>query len=171
MPTSRTPSSTRSDPTFCSAITSRAAKTGMSGETDRTWCPFVRKSCATVFMSWPRCSQERLHLADELGEAVLGVAEEHHALLVVVQVVVDAGEARAHAAFEHDDGLGAVHLEDRHAVEGARLVVPGGGAGDVVGALHQHDCGLREKRGDRVHPVELLVRAIGPGPEDAPGAR
>src|SRR5213076_3483529 len=23
--------------------------TGMSGETDRTWCPFVQESCATVF--------------------------------------------------------------------------------------------------------------------------
>src|SRR5438046_7501924 len=138
MPTSRSPSSTRSAPTFFSAITSRASKTGMSGETDRTWCPFVRKSCATVFMSWPRCSQERLHLADELGEAVLGVAEEHHALLVVVQVVVDAGEARAQAALQDDDRLGAVDLQDRHAVERARLVALCRGGGDVVGAHVGH---------------------------------
>src|SRR5438552_2373183 len=144
MPTSRSPSSTRSAPTFFSAITSRASKTGMSGGTDRTWCPFVRKSCATVFMSWPRCSQERLHFADELGEAVLGVAEEHHALFVVVQVVVHAGEAGAHAAFEDDDGLGAFDFQNRHAVERAALVVLGGGIGHVVGADHQRYVGFGE---------------------------
>jgi hypothetical protein len=37
-------------------------------------------------------SEQRLHLCDELRDAVLGVAEQHHALLVVVEVVVDAGE-------------------------------------------------------------------------------
>jgi hypothetical protein len=33
-----------------------------------------------------------------------------HALLVVVEVVVDAGEARTHAALQHDDRSGAVDL-------------------------------------------------------------
>src|SRR5438093_12924198 len=141
MPTSRSPSTTSRAPTFFSAITSRAAKTGISGATERTWDPFVRKSCATVFMTLPRCSQERLHLGDELGEALLGVAEEHHTLLVVIEVVVDPGEARAHAALEHDDRLGAVDLEDRHAVERARPVALGRGVGDVVGAHHERDVG------------------------------
>src|SRR6516162_2364500 len=38
-------------------------------------------------------------------EALLGVPEQHHALGVVVQVVVHAGEAGAQAPLEHDDRL------------------------------------------------------------------
>src|SRR5712691_11007010 len=116
-----------SAPTFLAAMTWSASKTGVPGATDATSCPFVRRSCATVFMLEPslRRSEQRFHLADELGEAVLGVPEEHHTLLVVIEVVVDAGEARAHAALQHDDRLGAVDLEDRHAVERAGLVVLG----------------------------------------------
>src|ERR1700687_6171642 len=44
---------------------------------------------------------EFFHLTDELGEAVLGVAEQHHALLIVIQIIIHAGETRSHAAFEH----------------------------------------------------------------------
>src|SRR5207245_10250129 len=152
----RSPSTTRRAPTFLSAITSRASKTGMSGATERTCCPFVRKSCVTVFMISPRCSQERLHLADELGEAVLGVAEEHHTLLVVVEVVVHPGEARAQAALEHDDRLGAVDLQDGDAVEGARPVALGRRVGDVVAAHHEYAAGLRGGGVARLHPWLLL---------------
>ena len=45
----------------------------------------------------------RLEGGEQLVEAVLGVAEEHHALGVVIKVVVDAGEAGTHAAFQNND--------------------------------------------------------------------
>jgi hypothetical protein len=47
---------------------------------------------------------------EKLVEAVLGVAEEHHAFRIVVQVIVHAGEAGTHAALENDDRLGGVVL-------------------------------------------------------------
>src|SRR5437868_3206150 len=84
-------------------------------------------------------SKQRLHLPNHLRQALLGVAEEHHALLVVVEVVIDAGEAGAHAALEDDDRTGALHVQDRHAVERAGLVAFRGWVGNVVRADDERD--------------------------------
>src|SRR5688572_10217436 len=63
-----------------------------------------------------------LQRCQELVHALLGVAEQHHRLRVVVELVLDAREARIHAPLEDDDRLPAVDLEDRHPVERARAV-------------------------------------------------
>ncbi len=64
--------------------------------------------------------QQGLHFADKFGDAFLGVAEEHHALFVGVQVVVHAGKTGAHAALEDDDGFGALHFEIEVILSGCR---------------------------------------------------
>src|SRR5438045_2379078 len=92
----------------------------------------------------PLILYQGFHFRNELGDADLRVAEQHHAFLVVVQLVVDAGEARPHAALEDDDGFRAIHFENRHAVKRAALVGSRGGVGDVVGADDQHDVGFGE---------------------------
>ena len=66
---------------------------------------------------------------------------------------------------------GLVHVQDRHAEDRARLVVAGGGVGDVVGADHPGDVGPREVGVDAArHGVggELHVHAP-PGEEVVEG--
>src|SRR6185503_8102879 len=57
---------------------------------------------------------DRRHQA---GQGSLGVSEEHRSLGVVEQLVLDPGEPRVHAALEHDDAVGLVHVQDGHAVD------------------------------------------------------
>src|SRR5713226_3349574 len=63
------------------------------------------------------------HRRQQLVQTVLGVAEKHHALLVVIQFIVHAGETGTHAALENNDGFGSVHFKDWHAVERTAAVV------------------------------------------------
>src|SRR4051794_26285916 len=91
------------------------------------------------------CRSMPAAVAEFLGEGAhhaLGVAEEHEGLLEEVDLVLDAGEARVHAPLDRHDGAGLVHLEDRHAVDRAALVVPGGRVDDVVGADDQRHVAL-----------------------------
>ena len=60
-------------------------------------------------------SMSAAEFAHNCADELLGVAEEHQRVIEVVQRVVDAGEARAHAALDHHDGVGFVHVEDGHA--------------------------------------------------------
>src|SRR5579883_2025576 len=57
-----------------------------------------------------------LELGQQLREAVLCIAEKHHAFGVVVELVVHAGKTGTHAALQNDDGARAIHFEDRHPV-------------------------------------------------------
>src|SRR6185436_2442811 len=98
-----------------------------------------------------------LQLLDQLGEHALGIAEEHHRLGIVVELVVDPGEAGLEAALDDDDVARLVDVEDRHAVDRARLVVTSRGIDDVVGAHHQHHVGALELGVDLLEVVELLV--------------
>src|SRR4030095_14337108 len=76
--------------------------------------------CATTMAVMRRGSVPRLQRGQEVVHALLGVAEQHHRLRVVVELVLDAREAGVHAPLEDDDGLPAVDLEDGHPVERAR---------------------------------------------------
>src|SRR5271165_1869937 len=51
----------------------------------------------------------------QLGHRLLGVGEVHAGLGIEVQLVFQAGVAVPHRALDHDDGLGLVHVQDRHA--------------------------------------------------------
>src|SRR5207245_5757447 len=62
----------------------------------------------------------------QLIQAVLGVAEQHHAFLVVIQLIIHSGEARPHTTFEDHNRFGPVHLQDGHAVKRTVAVVLGG---------------------------------------------
>ena len=58
---------------------------------------------------------QALHRRDQVREALLGVREQHPRLGVRVELVVDARVAAAHRALHHDDVLGVIHVQDRHA--------------------------------------------------------
>ena len=57
------------------------------------------------------------HRADDLLGHLLGVAEQHHGVVLVEQRVVDAGVARRHRALDEEHRLGLVDVEHRHAVD------------------------------------------------------
>src|SRR6266571_4046930 len=88
--------------------------------------PFPSGYSSLQSSRFSRLSENRasqlFYLADELVDRLLGVPEQHHGLGLVVEVVLDPGEARVHAALEDDDVLRLVHVQDRHAVDGAGLV-------------------------------------------------
>jgi hypothetical protein len=75
---------------------------------------------------------------------LLGVAEQHHGVVAEEQLVLDAGIARGHAALDEQHGLGLFHVQHRHAVDRRGRIGLGGRVGDVVGADHEGDVGLRE---------------------------
>ena len=70
--------------------------------------------------------KNRLRLSDcvdESAERALGIAVEHARIVFEKERVFDSGESLSLAALEHDDGARAVHVEDRHAGDGAAWVV------------------------------------------------
>jgi hypothetical protein len=98
-------------------------------------------------------------------ERRLGVAEEHARVLAEEERVVDAGEARTHAALEHEHGPRLVDVDDRHAVDRAVLVLAGRRVDHVVGADDDAHVHVRHARVDVVHLDELLVGHVGLGEE------
>src|SRR5437764_14966659 len=78
-------------------------------------------------VGWATCekrSQPRLRRDPRLFEGLndflahfLGVAEQHHRVVAVEKLVFDAGVAGGHRALDEKDGLGALDVEDRHAVD------------------------------------------------------
>ncbi len=91
------------------------------------------------------------------------------------QHVLDASEARIHAAFQHDDVARLVRLEHRHAVDRAAGIVAGRRVDHVVRADHKHHVGVLEVLVDAVHLEQCLVRHVRLGeqhvhvPRHAPG--
>src|SRR5215203_1507452 len=83
---------------------------------------------------------------DDILEALLGVGEEHHGLVLVVEEgVIHAGEAGAQATLDEDDPLRVLDLQDGHAAYGAvLLLVFGRRVDDVVGADDYDGVGLFE---------------------------
>src|SRR5467141_4683605 len=67
--------------------------------------------------------------------------------------------------------MGFVDVEDRHPVDGAGSIRAGGRVGDVVGANHQGDVGLREVTIDLIHLDQAVVGNIGFGEQHIHVAR
>ena len=67
----------------------------------------------------------------------LGIAEEHQRLVEIINRIVDAGEARTHAALDDHDRVGLVDIQNRHAVNGTGGIGARRGIGHVIGADHQ----------------------------------
>src|ERR1700744_3603728 len=103
-----------------------------------------------------RSSHQRLYGGREVGEGGLGVSEVHAGLGVGVELVVDARVAGGHRAFDDDDALGLVDVQDRHAGDG-RAGPAGGRVGDIVGPDDQGDIGPGELGGDLFHLLALRV--------------
>src|SRR5213594_2507037 len=64
-----------------------------------------------------------LELVHDAGDRFLRVAEQHPGLRVEVELIVDAGEAGLHRAFDDDDVLSLVDVQDRHPVDRTRRVL------------------------------------------------
>ena len=112
-----------------------------------------------------------LQCLDQAREHRLGVAEEHERVVGEEQLVLDAGKPGVHAPLDDEHRLGLVGVDDRHAEDGARLVVPGGRIHDVVGPQHQGHVGLRHLGVDLLHLDEAVVRDLGLGQQDVHVAR
>src|SRR5947209_12925256 len=101
----------------------------------------------------------------DVAQDLLRVPERHEGLLVVIELVLDAGKARIHGSLDRDHGLRLVGIDDRHTKNRAALVVARRGVDDVVGADDETDVGLRHIGIDVVHLDERLVRDLGLGEE------
>src|ERR1700727_510346 len=75
----------------------------------------------------------------DTAHELFGVAEEHECAVEIIKRIVDAGEARAHAAFDDHHGVGLIDVENGHAEDGARLIRARGGIGYIIGANDQRD--------------------------------
>ena len=105
----------------------------------------------------------RLHVLDDLADRFLRAAVEHAAVVLVEQCVLDARVARALAALDHDHVLRHVGVEDRHAVDRARLVGARDRVHHVIGADHQRHVGLGEVVVDLLEVEDLVVGNAGLG--------
>src|SRR5579863_10500601 len=65
----------------------------------------------------------RADFLHKAGDEGLGVAEEHECLIHVIELVIDSGEARAHAAFDDHDGARFISIQNWHARNGAGGIV------------------------------------------------
>ena len=88
----------------------------------------------------------RAERREQLGHALLGVAEQHERVVVVAKRVVDARVPGRHAALEHHDARRLPDLQHRHPVDRAAGIVLGRGVHDVVGADHHDHVGGRDPR-------------------------
>src|ERR1700722_14240903 len=104
---------------------------------------------------------DRLHRRDQRGNGGLAVAVQHAGIVEIEQRILDAGETCTLAALDHDDVLGLVGVEDRHAVDRARLVVARHRIDDVVGADDQCHVGGLELGVDLVQIGYQVVRYPG----------
>src|SRR5712691_3352286 len=109
--------------------------------------------------------------SEQAVEALLCIAEEHHALRVVVELVINSGEAWAETALEDDDRLGAVDFQDRHAIERTIPVVLCGRVRHVVRTDNQGNVCFWEVRVDLFHRVQLVVGYVCLGEQDVHVAR
>src|SRR4029079_15596457 len=89
----------------------------------------------------------------------------------VEQLVLDGGESRVHAALEHDDAVGLVHVQDRHPVDRAALVRAGGRVDDVVGPDVEDDVGPLDRLVDFAHIVQAVIGHVCFGQQNVHVAR
>ena len=87
---------------------------------------------------------------------------EQHDRLVGEQRIRNARKAGDQASFDHDDRPRLVHVEDRHAPDGARRIGPGELVHDVVRADDGHDIRLLERRAALIEILQQIVGDIRP---------
>src|SRR5262245_15415557 len=88
---------------------------------------------------------------------LLAVAEQHHGVVREVALVLDTGLAGAHAAFDEEDRLRLLDVEDRHAEDRRGRIRLGGRVRDVVRADDEGDVRLRELAVDVLELEDLVV--------------
>src|ERR1700683_1325646 len=76
-------------------------------------------------------------LANDGAYESFGVSEKHQRLIEVVKRVIDSGEARTHAAFDHHYGASFIDVQNWHAVDRAAGIAASCGICDVVRADYQ----------------------------------
>mmetsp|Transcript_8825 Transcript_8825/g.27381 ORF Transcript_8825/g.27381 Transcript_8825/m.27381 type:complete len:609 (-) Transcript_8825:131-1957(-) len=112
----------------------------------------------------PLCRHDALgaqhveHAAAHLVDAALGVAQKHVRVCVEEERVLHIGVPARQRALEHDDLLGAPHLDHRHARQLRVGVFHSRWVDCVVGTDHQHRVVLLDVRVDLVHFVHQVVR-------------
>src|SRR3954454_1562508 len=137
--------------------------------TTRLWPPACKKSPhpAVDFSDTSVADRQLIHFdwkgyelsPLELGviHHLLGVTEQHHGVVAEEQFVLDARVARAHPALDEQHGLGAVHVQDRHAEDRRLRIGLRRWVSDVVGADHEGDVGLSEFAVDLLKLEHLIV--------------
>src|SRR3984893_1051847 len=163
---------TMAEPTL-RAVIWRAASAMLS--CGATWSKARLTSGPIGMLSWALCppeptgspcaSQPR-KLVNQVADHRPRVAEKHHRLVLVVELVLNPSEPRRHASFDHHHRTGLVDLEDRHPIDGAALVMSRRGVGDVVGADHDGHVGARNVGGYLIHLDQLVVGYVGLGQQD-----
>jgi hypothetical protein len=91
-----------------------------------------------------------LELGKQLAQGVHGVAKQQCGDRLVEELVLDAGEARAHRTLHEDHLTRLVGVQDRHAVDRGSRGRLGGRVDHIVGANDQGDVRLLEFRIDLV---------------------
>ena len=104
------------------------------------------KPAATETSLIPVLAVPSAQFPHDAADKCLGVAEQHQVVIEIVERVIDAREARIHAALDDHHGMGLVHIQNRHPVDGTGSIGASRRIGDVVGADHQGNIGLRESR-------------------------
>src|SRR4051812_2914734 len=82
----------------------------------------LRTAAGPSAMACETRSARRFDGLNELCCRLLRVSVQHARVVEIEEGVLDSREARAFAALDHDDVLCLVCIQDRHAVDRARLV-------------------------------------------------
>ena len=108
---------------------------------------------------------DSIHGLDHVFNDFLRIAEDHHGLVHVEEFVVQACIACRHGTLVHNNRLGLVGLQNRHAINRAALL-QGGRVDHVVGAQDDGHVGLAKFTVDVFHFKDLVVGHFGLGQQD-----
>src|SRR6516164_599428 len=108
---------------------------------------------------------------DDLLAHFLGVAEQHHRIVAVEQLVLDAGITRGHRSLDEKNGLGALNLQDRHAIDRRRRIGLRRRVGHVVGTDDKGHVGRGKVAVDLVEFEDLVIWNVGLGEQHVHMAR
>ena len=85
-----------------------------------------------VYVPLPRRADGDVQFLDNARDKCFRVAKKHERFVHVVQVIIDTGEARTHAALNHKNGVRVTGVEDRHTGDRAVLIVTSRGVYDII---------------------------------------
>jgi len=96
-----------------------------------------------------------------LIHGVLTIAEKHISVILKENWVFKIRVTATHGSLAKDDLLGAPHLNDRHAVDGAALHGLGRGIRNIVSADNHAHVNIAHLGVDLVHLLDDIIRHIG----------